>query len=72
MLDLLKKLLPALETEVKAGRVSPAHYIIAAGLLLIADDMDSIRRSLASIDAKTPKSDADPSPAVVASKKGGR
>ena len=48
MLAILKKLLPSLETEVKAGRVSPAHYIIAAALLLIADDIDAIRKTMTS------------------------
>ena len=54
MLELIKKLLPQIETEMRAGRINPAEYIIAVALIAIADDIDAIRKTLT----------ANPSPSV--------
>jgi hypothetical protein len=46
VLETLRSMLPDLANQVKQGKVNPAEYLIAAALLLIADDLDAMRKAM--------------------------
>ena len=69
ILETLKGLLPGLQKAANEGKINPAEYLIAAALLLMADDLAAMRKMReASLDGRKPANVRPPSTSPSTSK----